>query len=85
VCTPGFIRIHQDDHSIHIRTSGLALAETNGIIDESQIRGAKVWKQEAATAPNLFLYVLNNFWHTNFKAYQDGEINFAVQLWVEQN
>lgn len=85
VCTPGHLKIQQHTHSIHIRTLGLALAETDGIIDESLIRGAKVWKRVPATAPNLFLYVLNNFWHTNFKAYQDGEINFTVQLWVERN
>lgn len=56
------------------------LFEVGAIIDESRTTGAKVWKTQNEETSELFLYVLNNYWHTNFKAWQSGHLEFDVEL-----
>jgi hypothetical protein len=58
----------------------LALWEVGSPIDESRVNGAKVWKREPQPVSKVFLYVLNNYWHTNYKADQAGIIEFTVSL-----
>ena len=40
----------------------------------------KAWKTEAKSSSTIYLYALNNYWHTNFKADQEGPINFDLYL-----
>jgi hypothetical protein len=37
-------------------------------------------KEKDLTGGRLFSYVMNNYWHTNYKASQGGEINFRYRL-----
>lgn len=57
-----------------------ALWEVGGLIDESRLNGAKVWKREEQSTSAVFLYLLNNYWHTNYKADQEGSIAFDINL-----
>jgi hypothetical protein len=59
------------------------LIETNGMIDETLTNGVKTWKKEEQTPNDLFLYVFNNYWHTNYKASQEGRIEFDVVLVID--
>ena len=40
----------------------------------------KAWKTEAKSSSTIYLYALNNYWHTNFKADQEGPITFDLYL-----
>ncbi len=57
-----------------------ALWEIGGLIDENRVNGAKVWKSNTQPTSSLYLYLLNNYWHTNYKADQEGIIEFDITL-----
>jgi hypothetical protein len=63
----------------------LCLYEVGSIIDENKINGNKLWKKTNNNTSNLFLYVLNNYWHTNYKAYQNGHFDFEIELHFTNN
>ena len=84
ICTPEAVSLEQGDQVIRIETPEVALVELGGIIDEHQERGAKIWKRNVQSTSPLYLYILNNYWHTNYKADQEGEIRFKVRLVVEK-
>lgn len=56
------------------------LVETNGIIDENLTNSVKTWVKKAQVPSDIFLYVFNNYWHTNYKATQSGTLEFDVIL-----
>ena len=65
-----------------------ALWEVGEMVDERKTipgRGTnpelyKAWKTEAHSSSTIYLYALNNYWHTNFKADQEGPITFDLYL-----
>ncbi len=51
------------------------LVEIGAVTDETPRQGERrVWLQELAPSTHLFSYVMNNYWHTNFKADQEGPV-----------
>jgi alpha-mannosidase len=56
--------------------------EPGNIIDErltiSQTH--KEWKKEGAPTATWFSYIMNNYWHTNYKADQDGISHYRYAL-----
>lgn len=42
--------------------------------------GVKDWKKTPTLGSTVFSYVLNNYWHTNFKVDQGGKINVRYSL-----
>ncbi|MBK8922686.1 MAG: glycoside hydrolase [Saprospirales bacterium] len=58
-----------------------ALFEIGNLIDERPLhRGYKKWQDRSQSAPTVFLYAMNNYWHTNYKADQGGRVRFDVYL-----
>jgi alpha-mannosidase len=58
------------------------LVEPGSITDERPGKfGVKDWKTVPDTTPILFSYVMNNYWHTNFKAEQLGEATIHYALY----
>lgn len=43
-------------------------------------KGAKVWKSKQTPSQLLFSYALNNYWHTNYKADQEGPVQFTYTI-----
>ena len=43
-------------------------------------RGVRLWKTSAPASQRLYSYALNNYWHTNYKADQDGPIAFRYAV-----
>jgi hypothetical protein len=68
---------------INIKAPKLALYEVGTLTNENLVNGQKVWKKSNKNFTNLFLYVFNNYWHTNYKASQSGEFDFEVELSFE--
>ncbi|MFY8019993.1 MAG: hypothetical protein ACOVP1_02300 [Bacteroidia bacterium] len=80
ICVEDAVQLTYDKYDIQIKSPQIALFEMGGIINEEQKNGAKVWKRENQKTNHLFLYVFNNYWHTNYKAYQDGHFDFEVEM-----
>jgi hypothetical protein len=57
------------------------LVELGGLVDERLgPAGTRLWKQEPATGTTVHAYLLNNYWHTNYKADQEGRLRFRFAL-----
>jgi hypothetical protein len=82
LCTENSLQVSENSLTVNIFCPSFNLYETGSIIDENQNQGTKVWKKETGALNNIFLYVLNNYWHTNFKAYQNGRFEFEIELSV---
>ncbi len=80
ICVEEAVKLDYKEYEIQISSPDFALFEIGAPIDENQLNGAKVWKRENQNPSTLFLYVLNNYWHTNYKAYQKGYFNFSIDI-----
>jgi alpha-mannosidase len=57
------------------------LVEPGTMVDEQTGKfGVKSWKTQPDTIPTLFSYVMNNYWHTNYKADQEGTVTVSYAL-----
>ena len=50
------------------------------LIEIGTITAEKRWLKETDNAQNFYSYVMNNYWHTNYKADQQGLITFHYSL-----
>jgi hypothetical protein len=57
------------------------LIELGAITDERQVAdGTRAWREHVAPGTHVFAYLLNNYWHTNYKADQEGLLTFRFSL-----
>ncbi len=84
LCTPHAIRLTDGRRQYLLESPDVSLFELGQPIDENKEKGAKEWKRQPQPTSPLFLYILNNYWHTNYKAYQEGEITFTLKLKVKR-
>jgi alpha-mannosidase len=42
--------------------------------------GQRVWRRLILPAQNIYSYVMNNYWHTNYKADQEGDATFHYSV-----
>lgn len=85
ICVEKDVKLINNTTVFRLSSPQMALLEVGGMIDENQKNGAKVWSEEWANNNSpLFWYVLNNYWHTNYKAYQSGHFQFDVTLQLDQ-
>lgn len=58
------------------------LVEVDSMIDERRIiqRNHKIWKESRPKSSTWFSYAMNNYWHTNYKADQQGVTRFRYAL-----
>jgi alpha-mannosidase len=57
------------------------LVELGTMVDERpNPAGIRHWKQEPYTGTTVHAYLLNNYWHTNYKADQQGPLRFRFVL-----
>jgi hypothetical protein len=58
-----------------------ALFEVGKMVNEEKvINGRKKWEDAAQSSPLIFLYAMNNYWYTNYKADQEGKVRFDFYL-----
>ncbi len=66
---------------VSIATLDAPLIEPGAITDERQVaRGTRAWRERTAAGTTLYAYLLNNYWHTNYKAYQEGPLTYRFAL-----
>jgi alpha-mannosidase len=65
---------------VSIASLDAPLFELGGLTDERSVDGGpRAWRKRLA-GTDLYAYLLNNYWHTNYKADQSGPITFRFQL-----
>lgn len=87
-CVQRWIDVSNDSMGVTIVCPQGAIWEVGEMVDERKVNPGKgtnpeyykAWKTEAKSSSTIYLYVLNNYWHTNFKADQEGPITFDLYL-----
>jgi alpha-mannosidase len=76
-----WIDVSNKEIGVTIASPQGALFELGEMINEEKlVNGTKKWKDAARSSSLLFLYAMNNYWHTNFKIDQDGKTRFDLYL-----
>jgi hypothetical protein len=66
---------------VSLATLDAPLIEPGAITDERQNdRGTRTWRDRTAPGTTLYAYLLNNYWHTNYKADQQGPLAYRFVL-----
>ncbi len=67
---------------IALATLDAPLLELGAITDERQDPKTRVrsWRTTTAVGSTIYAYLLNNYWHTNYKADQEGRLAFRFVL-----
>jgi alpha-mannosidase len=87
-CAQRWIDVSNDSMGVTIVCPQGAIWEVGEMVDERKVNPGKgtnpeyykAWKAEAKSSSTIYLYALNNYWHTNFKADQEGPITFDLYL-----
>lgn len=75
-----WVDISNSNKGITWTTSEAPLIEIGEMINEEQTNGFKQWKTSTSLSATFYSYVMNNYWHTNFKADQEGVMVFHYSL-----
>jgi hypothetical protein len=71
------VDISNAETGVSIATLDAPLLELGAITDERQNdRGTRNWRDRTAAGTTVYAYLLNNYWHTNYKAYQQGPLTY---------
>jgi len=84
ICVADHLILEDKKFKITVFTPDCNLIELGAPVNEQQQRGAKVWTRENQSISPLYLYVFNNYWHTNYKVDQAGSFDFVVRIRVEE-
>ncbi len=80
-CAQRWVDISNGKTGITWTTNEAPLIEIGEMINEElSNNGYKLWKKKTTLSNTFYSYVMNNYWHTNFKADQEGEITFHYSL-----
>jgi alpha-mannosidase len=80
-CVQHWLDISNDNTGVTICCPQGALFEIGSMTDERPLNnGYKKWKSISNSSSTIFLYALNNYWNTNFKASQEGKVRFDCYL-----
>ncbi|HOW31406.1 MAG TPA: glycoside hydrolase family 38 C-terminal domain-containing protein, partial [Bacteroidales bacterium] len=80
-CVQHWCDVSNQEYGVSLLLREACLVEPGEMVDEQQGKyGMKEWKTKPNTDPTLYSYVMNNYWHTNFKADQEGPVTFTYAL-----
>ena len=69
-----WVDVSNDSTGVTVTTPDAPLVEIGGINAESP------WMRSVPRSQTFYAYVMNNYWHTNYKADQDGPVDFRFGL-----
>jgi len=69
-----WVDVSNDSLGVTVATPDAPLVEVGGINAESP------WMRSVPPSQTFFSYVMNNYWHTNYKADQDGPVTFRYAI-----
>lgn len=80
-CARDSVDISNGEFGLTLTSLDAPLVEISAITDETPRHGERrVWLQKLAPSTRLFSYVMNNYWHTNYKADQEGPVTLRYAL-----
>jgi hypothetical protein len=75
------VDVSNAEAGVSIATLDAPLLQLGAITDERQNdRGTRRWRERTAPGTNVYAYLFNNYWHTNYKAYQQGPLTYRFVL-----
>ena len=75
------VDVSNADTGVSIATLDAPLLQLGAITDERQNeRGTRNWRDRTAPGTTVYAYLFNNYWHTNYKAYQQGPLTYRFVL-----
>ncbi|HWI93163.1 MAG TPA: hypothetical protein VNT20_17920 [Flavisolibacter sp.] len=82
-----WLNVSGADKGIQLMFVETPLVEPGNMIDERRIinQSHKEWKAKGNPTSTWFSYVMNNYWHTNYKADQDGISHYRYALKVHES
>jgi hypothetical protein len=82
VCARRWIDVSNSQKGIQMMLLQSPMVEPAGMIDERKPieQRHKAWRKEGYATSTWFSYAMNNYWHTNYKADQEGWANFKYVL-----
>jgi len=69
-----WVDVSNDSAGVTVTTPDAPLVEVGGINAELP------WMRALPRTQTFYVYVMNNYWHTNYKAYQDGPVAFRFGI-----
>lgn len=76
-----WIDYSEHDHGFTLLTRQAALYTLGDRVNENTVgTGVKTWREEWPQPGGVTAYVFNNYWHTNYKADQEGPITYEFVL-----
>lgn len=84
ICMDDHAELRAGSFRARLLSDQVALLEIENPVNENTRNGVKSWSPKAGNPSRLWLYVFNNYWHTNYKASQEGMIHFKVTLQLER-
>ncbi len=80
------VSFSRPDFNLTWVTPDAPLVEIGELTDERSVGGfPRAWKKELQPSSTIISYALNNYWHTNYKADQEGEIELRYSLFLNSN
>ena len=80
-CARDSVDISNADYGLTWTSLDAPLVEIGAVTDETPRRSERrIWLQRLAPSTRLFSYVMNNYWHTNYKADQAGPVTLRYVL-----
>ena len=80
-CAQHWVDVSNDSRGVLVALPDAPLVETGTMTDETQNPGGvRSWKEKAAAGSRIYSYVMNNYWHTNYRADQEGETVFRYAV-----
>jgi len=80
-CARDSVDISAGDAGLTWTSLDAPLVEIGAITDETPRNGERrAWLRELAPSTRLFSYVMNNYWHTNYKADQEGPVTLRYAV-----
>jgi hypothetical protein len=84
-CVQNLVDISNEDYGLTWVSLDAPLVEIGKMTDERPANsGVRLWLQTFEPSQTIYSYVMNNYWHTNYKADQEGSVIFRYSIWPHQ-
>jgi alpha-mannosidase len=80
-CVQNSVDISNQDYGLSWVSLDAPLIEIGKITDEAAVeKGVRAWRTTIEPSQTIYSYAMNNYWHTNYKASQEGVVGLRYVL-----
>jgi len=80
-CIQNSVDISNMDYGLTWVSLDAPLVEIGQMTDESAVeKSVRAWRTELEPSQTIYSYTMNNYWHTNYKADQEGDVTFRYSI-----